>query len=175
MLSNSKLKIKSAYICGVIDGEASFGISVKPHNTAKYGWVIDPKFSITLDKNAEHVLRAIQDILGCGRVTEKSGQENCKLFIEQSRRNLMEKVIGFLERYPLEIKQKSYNHFKNVVMRLEKKEHETPEGFIRLAAYATSHTDAKGTRKYTIQDVLKTMKNKPANAEKLIHEELSTI
>ena len=165
--------MKNAYLCGVVDGEGSFSISVKPHNTTRFGWVIDATFSVTLLSEAEHVLVALQQALRCGRIIDKPGQSNCKLFIEQSRRNIAEKILPFFERYPLEIKAKSFKHFAEVVKRLENKEHADPESFLRLAAFAISNTEAKGTRKYTIEDVLASMKHKPLNAEEIVQEELS--
>ncbi len=176
MLSKAKTqRMKNAYLCGLVDGEGSFSISVKPHETTKFGWVIDASFTLTLEQHAEHVLKALQEALRCGRIIDKPGQPNCKLFIEQSRRNIAEKIIPFFERYPLEVKAKSFEHFKEVVERLENKEHHEPESFLRLVVFAITHTEAKGTRKYTIQDVLKTMKHKPENAEEIVNQELSRL
>ncbi len=162
---------KNTYLCGLVDGEGSFSISIKPHNTTKFGWVIDPTFSLTLEETAEHVLRELQQALRCGRIITKPGQPNCKLFIEESRRNLKEKVIPFFERYPLEVKRKSFEHFKKVIERLEQKEHSKAESFLRLAVYAFSLKENKGTRKYTIEDILQTMKHKPENAEEIVKNE----
>lgn len=167
--------VKNVYLCGLVDAEGSFSISIKPHGTTKFGWVIDPTFSLTLEKDAEHVLKALQEALRCGRIITKPGQPDCKLFIEESRRNIAEKIIPFFERYPLEIKEKSFNHFKEVVRRLEQKEHLDAESFLRLAIYAFSHKEKKGTKKYTIEDLLATMKQKPENAEEIVREELEKI
>ncbi len=167
--------MKNAYLCGVVDGEGSFSIIVKPHNTTKFGWVIDAMFSLTLEKNAEHVLKALQQALRCGRIIEKPDQPNYKLFIEQSRRNIMEKIIPFFERYPLEIQAESFQHFREVVVRLERKEHAEPESFLRLVVFAITHTEAKDQGKYTIDDVLATMKNKPNNAEEIVRDEIEKI
>ena len=167
--------MKNAYLCGIVDGEGSFSISVKPHSTTQFGWVIDATFSLTLHKDAEHVLVALQQALQCGRIIDKPGQANYKTFIEQSRRNIAEKIIPFFKRYPLEIKTKSFEHFREVVERLERKEHAHPESFLRLVAFAIEHTEAKGTRKYTIADVLQTMKHKPHNAEEIVQDELNRL
>lgn len=167
--------MKNTYLCGLVDGEGSFSISIKPHNTTKFGWVIDPTFSVTLEKEAEHVLKALQQALRCGRIITKPGQPNCKIFIEESRRNIAEKIIPFFERYPLEIKTKSFNHFKEVVKRLEQKEHQKAETFLKLAVYAFSHKEMKATRKYTIDDLLATMKQKPENAEEIVRKEQEKI
>lgn len=167
--------VKNVYLCGLVDAEGSFSISVKPHGTTKFGWVIDPAFSLTLEKEAEHVLKALQETLRCGRIITKPGHPDCKLFIEKNRRNIAEKIIPFFERYPLEIKEKSFNHFKEIVKRLEQKEHQNPESFLRLAVYALSHAEKKGTKNYTIKDLLATMKQKPENAEKIVQEELEKI
>ena len=174
MLRKAKTqRMKNAYLCGVVDGEGSFNIIVKPHDTTRFGWVIDATFTLTLQKDAEHVLVALQQALRCGRIIDNSEQPNCKLFIEQSRRNIAEKIIPFFERYPLEIKTRNFQRFKEVVERLERKEHAKPESFLRLVAFALQHTEAKGRQKYTIEDVLRTMKHKPANAEQIVQEELS--
>ncbi len=170
-----KQREKNIYLAGVVDGEGSFEISVEPHNTAKFGWVIDPKFTVALHKSAEHVLRALQQALTCGRVIAKSGQSNMVMYIEQSRRNLYEKIIPFFERYPLEIKAFSYHHFKTVVSMLVEKQHHTPEGFLQVAVYAISYTDLKGNRKYTIQDIIATMKHCPPNAEAIVQEEINKL
>ena len=172
MLQKAKNQaMKNTYLCGIVDGEGSFSISIKPHNTTKYGWVIDPTFSVTLEQDAEKILEALKQAMTCGRIITKSGQPNCKVFLEESRRNIKEKIIPFFERYPLEIKKKSYEHFKEVVERLERKEHQEAEKFLRLVVFAFSLKENKETRKYTIEDILKTMKEKPKNAEEIVKEE----
>ncbi len=167
--------MKNAYLCGVVDGKGSFSISIKPHNTTKFGWVIDATFSLTLEKEAEHVLKALQQALRCGRIIEKPGQPTNKSFIEQSRRNIAEKIIPFFERYPLEIKAKNFQYFKEVVERLERKEHAKPESFLRLVVLTITYNEAKGQKEYTINDILSSMKYKPKNAEQIIKEELDKL
>jgi len=153
-----KTKLRTAYLIGVIDAEGSFSISLKKQATSKWGWYLDPVFSVCLERKAKPVLEAMRETFRCGRIIPKPGQEHLDLYIVDNRRQIKEKLIPFFRRYPLIIKKDAFEQFAEITEALEKKVHATKEGFIKLVKKTLEFEQSKGHRKYTLQDVLNTLK-----------------
>lgn len=154
---NKHTKLRIAYLVGIVDGEGSFSISLKKQETSKWGWYLDPVFSVCLTHKDRIVLEALQETLGCGRIIQKPGQEHLDLFLVDNRRQIMEKVIPFFERYPLVIKNEVFVEFAEIVEALERKEHATKVGFINLVKKTLALKQNKGTRIYALDEVLTTI------------------
>jgi len=73
--------------------------------------------------------------------------------VEKSRKNLSEKVIPFFEKYTLIVKQEQFQKFREIVTRLNNKEHETREGFEKIVNLVFQ-TKGKGKRKYSKEEIL---------------------
>lgn len=148
----------NAYLAGIVDAEGSFSISMKKQDDTRYGWVIDPVFSVSLHKDNKDVLETLRNAMTCGRVIEKTGQDNLMVFVVDNRRQLLEKVIPYFKRNKLHIKSEDFKNFADVVEALENKEHQTKDGFIELAKKVLSFQHAKGHRKYKLEDILSSLK-----------------
>jgi len=144
------------YIAGFVDGEASFTISIKKEPTTRFGYAIDPEFKVSQLKTNAIVLEFIRDAMNCGRIFEKSGQKNMDILVVRNRKHLVEKVIPFFRRHKLIVKEKEFEKFSTVVEALERKEHWTKEGFVKLLDKIFE--DNPENRKYSLQDILRDMK-----------------
>ena len=59
MLPNRR-KYLHYYIVGLVDGEGCFSISIKKQDNTKFGWVIDPVFHVTQNKEHAAVLEILK-------------------------------------------------------------------------------------------------------------------
>ena len=140
------------FLAGLIEGEGSVCISLKQHPTAKFGYYIDPEFFIYQHRSAQELLERAKIFFGTGNIVPKSGNEDVLVYKVTSRRSIVEKIIPFFEkhmRYGSKIKRQNFSMFKKVTMALEKGEHRTLEGTLRIVdlAYSTNHAGKQRKRK----------------------------
>ena len=61
--SVSKRKSLFYYFAGFVEGEGCFSVSIKPNSQMKFGWVVDPMFSIYQHKKNRQILELFQNVL----------------------------------------------------------------------------------------------------------------
>ena len=131
------VKLPPDYICGFVDGEGCFIISVSKHKTKRLGFDARLHFEIELRDDDEEIIRSIQETLGCGRIyrldLERYGwNPHIELKIS-SIKDIREKVIPFFTKHPLRAKKKkSFELFVQAAEILYRKEHLTEEGLDKL-------------------------------------------
>ena len=144
------------FLAGFIAGEGSVCISVKEHPTAKFGYYVDPEFFLYQHRDYPQLLELARRIFGSGRIFPKPGNERVLVYAITSRRTIAEKVVPFLRRYMVYAPRKAiYERFWGVVEAMERKEHHTPDGMVRLVeqAYALNPVAKGKARKRTLQEV----------------------
>ncbi len=148
--------LTSEYLAGFIDGEGCFSVSIHPNPNAKFWWIIDPDFTINQHKQSQDFLKRIQKFLGCGKIYEKSPlKSNVLTFTVYSRRTIFEKIIPFLDKHPpISSKRNDYLKFRDIVIRMQNKEHHTLEGFHRIVKIAFSMNAVGKQRGYNLEQVL---------------------
>ena len=144
------------YLAGFIDGEGCFSVSIHPNPNSKFGWLIDPDFTINQHRQSRELLESIRKFLGCGKIYEKSpGKSNVLTLTVYGRRLIYEKIIPFLDAHPiLSNKRHDYTKFRDVVFRMTNKEHQTIEGFQNIVRIAFSMNAQGRQRKYLLEQVL---------------------
>lgn len=145
------------YIAGFIDGEGCFSVSIHPHDNSRWGWIIDPDFTINQHHQSRELLERIQKFFGCGKIYSKSpGKSNVLTYVVYSRRSIYEKIIPFLDAHPLiSHKRCDYAKFREIIELLMLKKHSTLEGFQSIVRLAFSMNAQGRQRKYTLGEVLK--------------------
>lgn len=148
--------LTSDYLAGFIDGEGCFSVSVHPQPGAKWGWLIDPDFTINQHKQSRELLESIQKFFECGKIYEKSpNKSNVLTYTVYGRRTIFEKIIPFLDAYPLiSNKRLDYIKFREIIVRLMNKEHLMLEGFQRIVKIAFGMNAQGKQRKYKLEEVL---------------------
>ena len=149
--------LTSEYLAGFIDGEACFSVSIHPNPNAKFGWIIDPDFTINQHKRSREFLESIKKFLRCGKIYEKSlNNSNVLTFTVNSRRTIFEKILPFIDKHPLHSsKRYDYQIFREIIIRMQNKEHSTIEGFHKIAKLAFKMNPEGKQRAYTLNEVLK--------------------
>ena len=103
------------HLAGFVDGEGAFPIQTRRTPWTRFGFTITPEFKISQHKDNGEILELLQQALGCGKISIKSGQPNQLVLVEKSRKRLTERVIPFFMNYPLIVKN---NHFRNFLKSL---------------------------------------------------------
>ena len=160
------------YLAGFIDGEGCFSVTVHPNPNAKWGWLIDPDFTINQHRQSRELLESIQKFLGCGKIYEKSpGKSNVLTLVVYGRRTIFEKIIPFLDKHPiLSHKRHDYAKFRDIVLRMMNKEHRSLEGFQELVKIAFSMNAQGKQRKYKLEEVLASSSETARRASRLQDE-----
>src|SRR3989338_153878 len=124
--AGKNLEEKTCYhLAGFVDGEGAFPIQTRKTPWTKFGFTITPEFKISQHKDNGKILEILQKALECGKISIKSGQPNQLVLVEKSRKNLTDKIIPFFQRYPLIVKNETFQRFSEIVFRLNKNEHDT--------------------------------------------------
>jgi hypothetical protein len=147
----SRRKYLYYYIVGLVDGEGCFSISIKKQDDAKFGWVVDPVFYVTQNKEKWQILEILRRTFKCGRIIPKPGQESTVLqYVVDARRNLAEKIVPFFKKYKPIIKWGDFEKFAEIVEDLERGKHRDAEG---LKEIIKKSYEMSGDRKYKIEEI----------------------
>jgi len=104
---------KAKYVAGVVAGEGSFSIS-SDGNGGK-----TPSFDVAMNIRDKELLRLVKDILGCGKIRERSrGNDMCQYRVSDYG-NIINRVIPFFEKYnmPKAYKEKQFKDWKAWIMK----------------------------------------------------------
>ena len=147
------------YVTGWFDGEGCFSVSVHPHPSTKFGWIVDPVIQTYQHKDSVEVLRKIQKFFGCGRIRPKGVNSNVLTFSIESRKIIQEKVISHFLCYPLQTnKSKDFEIFRIIISAMDKKEHCTKQGFLYIVKLAFEMNPHGKNRKYQLEDIERDLK-----------------
>ncbi len=131
------MKLSPEYVCGFVDGEGCFTITIAKHKQKKLG--IDARLHFEIEVRADdiEILRRIQETLECGRIYhlnyERYGWHPHAEFKVSSLKDIREKVIPFFQRYPLQAKKKvAFDQFVKAAKIFAEKRHLTSEGIKEL-------------------------------------------
>ena len=160
ILSQFKGKEKNLHywLAGFVDGEGSFSVAICKHPTEKWGWMINPCFQVYQHKKNREILEVYKFVFKTGTIYKKSGIHPVLNFSIDSRRNLLEKVIPFFDKYPLVTKQDAYQKFRYIVKAMEAGKHRTPKGFKKLVDIAYSMNQQGKGRRRTKEEIFSTVK-----------------
>lgn len=143
------------YFAGFVEGEGCFSVSIKPHKQMKFGWVIDPMFSIYQHKNNQGILELFQNELKCGYITTKGSKPNISVLIVDNRRTIEEKIIPFFKKYRfLGTKWNDFLLFSQIVNLMTNKKHLEKEGIIEIVKLAFQMNQQGKGRKYTADEII---------------------
>lgn len=154
-----KRKLLNYYLAGFADGESSFSVAIIKHPAQKFGWMINPCFQVYQHKSHREILELFKFVFQTGSIYRKSGIHPVLNFSIDSRRNLIEKVIPFFDKYPLITKKETYITFRKIVISMEKKEHLSEDGFREIVNLAYSMNQQGKGRKYPKEYILKSINN----------------
>jgi hypothetical protein len=173
----SRGSLPPEYVCGFIDGEGCFSVSVHPHPSIvkPVRWLIAPCFQAYQHRDNVEILASLKDFFGCGRITAKGPNSDVMTYSVYGRRDLESVIIPFFDRYPLlSRKHEDFMKFREIVLMMQQRRHLTEEGFCRIVELAFSMNQRGKQRRYRLEDVLakpsETVRRAPAKPVKIQSE-----
>ena len=115
------------FLGGVVAGEGSINVSAKKRPNARFGFTIDPEFSITQHIDNFFFLFAALLLFQTGRFDFKNKRDGTFVYKIDNRKSIKEKVIPFWETYVLPFQdckgRERIKGFKKLIFMLEEKNH----------------------------------------------------
>jgi hypothetical protein len=136
--------IKVGWITGFVDGEGCFSIHIvqQPHRANrrgyKTGFQVAHQFVVTQGAKSVECLQMMQQYFGVGRLHCNRRWDNHKehlyQFVVSKRRDLLQTIIPFFQRYPLRTaKRLDFEKFVRCLQIIETNAHLTPGGLLEIA------------------------------------------
>jgi hypothetical protein len=127
-LTQTQITEKTRYfLAGFIEGEGSLSIAIKKNINGKFGFELDPMFSITQHINGIKHLYDALELFKTGRIRHKQGSNATMVFVIEPRLSLQEKVCPFYENYVYPysspVKKIRYQNFKKMLELFDEKAH----------------------------------------------------
>ena len=141
------------YISGFVDGEGSFNVCVYKTSEYRLGWRIEPVFNIS--QRDRVILALIKNWLGCGTLRER--KDGVVYYEVRSLPSLTQKIIPFFDHFNFlsAPKKKNYSIFRQIVKKMENKNHLTEEGMKEVLLLREKLNEGRGRkRKYNICDIV---------------------
>ena len=124
------------YLAGYVDGEGSFHVAIQKNPSTRFGWQLVPEFHVSQNPERASILLLLQVRLLCGRIqpnAKNGGHDKALVFVVRKRSDLLKKVIPFFESHPiLSEKRLEFETFASIVRAMDRKEHLSRDGFLRL-------------------------------------------
>jgi hypothetical protein len=140
------------YLSGYVDGEGSFHVAIQRNPSTKLGWQLVPEFHVSQNPERASTLVLLQRHLGCGRIQRNArggARDKTLVFVVRRRMDLLEKVIPFFESHPIRSEKRlEFETFAQIVRAMDRGEHLSTDGFIRLLGKAEA---MNGSGKYRQQ------------------------
>lgn len=129
--------LPSDYVCGFVDGEGCFAITISKHPQKKIGLDARLLFEIEVRDDDQEILTSIQETLDCGRIYKLSYERygwNPHVELKVSSiKEIRNKLVPFFQKHPLRGKKRlSFEAFVQAFQLFERKEHLTLEGIEKL-------------------------------------------
>jgi hypothetical protein len=153
-----KRKYLYHYFAGFVEGEGCFSVSIKPHKQMKFGWVVDPMFSVYQHKKNRNILEIFQKELQCGYIVEKQGNPEVLVLVVDNRRTLEEKIIPFFNKYRfLGTKWHDFLLFSQIVQMMKEKKHLEKSGLVEIVKKAFQMNQQGKGRKYSAEEIISSL------------------
>lgn len=127
------MELQAQWIVGFLDGQGSFHIGIKKNKELQTGFQILPEFVIVQHFRNIKVLYALKTFFGCGVVRSNSSNGQFYAYKVRDFSQLRDLILPFFEKHKLKtIKRVQFEKFRDVLLVMEKKEHLTELGLLRI-------------------------------------------
>ena len=139
---NQQERLNPYWLVGFTDGEGCFSISIFKNKTLKSGYQVFPEFVLTQSAKSLGTLEKVQDFFGCGKIYENKRYDNHReplyRYCVRNKTDLSRKICPFFDKYCLQTaKNDDFELFKQGLRIIEKGEHLTNQGFVRMQEIAS--------------------------------------
>lgn len=127
-------------IVGLTDGEGCFYVLVKPPYNKNGGAMVQLSFFIKVHEEDIEMLEKVKYTLGCGEVyfqhEKRANHSQCFRYTVNSHRDILNKVIPFFQKYPLQSnsKRRNFKLFRRIAALVTQGEHHDKKGIEKIRA-----------------------------------------
>ena len=132
--NHSKIfSIDPLFITGLFDAESSFVIVILKNPRYKTGWNVQARIQIKMHEKDRALIKSIQDFFGGIGYISKPNNNSMVEFRVSTLKDIINVILPHFDNYPLITKKHSdYVLFKQVVLLMLNKEHNTLEGIKKI-------------------------------------------
>jgi hypothetical protein len=124
-------RLDPQWVAGFVDGEGCFHVSINRHAKMTIGWQVLPEFRIVQHSRDVAVLNRLQEFFGAGKVVVN---HDTRKELRIRRLDELNEVVLFFNRYQLRTKKhRDCELFAEILSLMEKGEHLTQEGLVKIA------------------------------------------
>ena len=132
---NQQERLDVSWIVGFVDGEGCFHVALNKLPKMTLGWQVLPEFRVVQHQHDEIILQKLKLFFDFGSVVRNHGDR--KEFRVRGLKNL-NKLTKFFKLNPLQTsKQKNFEIFSKIIKLMNKEQHLTQEGLIKIAKLAS--------------------------------------
>ena len=132
---NQQERLNAKWITGFVDGEGCFHVALNKLPKMTLGWQVLPEFRVVQHQHDEIILQKLKLFFDFGSVVRNHGDR--KEFRVRGLKNL-NKLTKFFKLNPLQTsKQKNFEIFSEIIKLMNKEQHLTQEGLIKIAKLAS--------------------------------------
>ena len=125
------MNLDPQWIVGFVDGQGFFHVAINKNKEAGLGFQVQPEFTVVQHARDIQVLQALKDEFQCGVVRVNHGDRFA--FRVRGHVNLRDRVLPFFEKHHLKTrKRQEFLKFRDVILLMEQKQHNTPEGLEKI-------------------------------------------
>ncbi len=130
--------VSADYIVGLTDGEGCFYVLVRPPYNQNGGAMVQLNFFIKVQEEDKEMLEKVRNTLDCGAVyfqhETRANHVQCYRYTVASHRDILERVIPFFRKHPLQSnsKRKNFELFCRIAEMVENGRHHTKHGIEQI-------------------------------------------
>ena len=127
------MELTADWVCGFVDGEGTFWISIEPQPKMRLGRQARVGFKITQGKKNLQILYSIKEMFGVGTVKPQRTDRSVWEYRVSNFDTMCTKIIPFFERHPLHTYKKfDFLRVRSASLLMRQKLHLTPVGLEKI-------------------------------------------
>lgn len=131
--AQTAMKLTADWVCGFVDGEGTFWISIEPQPKMKLGQQARIGFKITQGVKNLQILYSVKEMFGVGTVKSQRADGSVWEYRVSNFDTMCTKIIPFFERHPLHTYKKfDFLRVRSASLLIKRGLHLTPAGLEKI-------------------------------------------
>ncbi len=137
-MGRTKPTVSEEYIVGLTDGEGCFYVNVNRSSLYRSGFRVQMHFHLKMQEKDRDLLEKVKNTIGCGAVyfqkEQRTNHCQCYRYTVSSQADILNTIIPFFKRYPLESYSKNENFriFCKIAKLVKSGAHLTESGILKI-------------------------------------------
>jgi hypothetical protein len=134
------MKLNPDWICGFVDGEGCFHVSIQKHPEMSVGYQVMPEFTVVQHERDIQILYGLKKFFSAG-VVRRNHEDRYAYQIRKLE--CLEWICDFFLKHPLKTKKNvDFRKFRKVILIIKERRHLSKEGLLEIIDIASSMNTA---------------------------------